>query len=412
MTDPAIACSGISKTYRIPASAPGDGGWCQRWHLLPPTTRRLEALSDVSLSIAHGESVALVGRNGSGKSTLLRILAGVTTPTSGNVHLGGRISALLELGAGLHPELTGWENIFLSGRLSGMSDRQIRAKLHDIADFCGLGPFLDSPIKTYSSGMFARLAFTLATSIDPTIVVIDEILSVGDAEFQARSFGRIRQFRESGRTLVIVSHHSHVVEELCTRAIWLERGRIRMDGPAAQVMAAYHQEVANLNMWLGLEGRRAVAPADIATEGQCSPTLGDIKVSALPVAGGRRVRIACGLPDAPLPAERRVTLELLHPVGAMVLMCWEHELGPEVGASGEVQFDVSLETLQIDRFDARIELRIGGKVIARSATTHPILISEVIQGASSHEPPLVDGLLASARGCWDYVAIPNTDDED
>ncbi len=197
------------------------------------------ALDHASFQISPGESVALVGSNGAGKSTTLKLLAGIYSPTSGKVETSGRIASLLDLGVGFHPELTGSENVFLNGALLGFDQKKMRDLLPGIAEFAMLERFMDTPVKYYSSGMFMRLGFALATSVDPDILLIDEVLAVGDASFQAKCYDKIFGFREAGKTIVFVSHDPEAVRRLCTRAIWLDSGKARMDGPVDDVLGTY-----------------------------------------------------------------------------------------------------------------------------------------------------------------------------
>jgi len=197
------------------------------------------ALDGVSFEIEPGEAVALIGANGAGKSTSLKLLAGIYRPTSGTVSTGGRIASLLDLGVGFHPELTGAENIMLNGALLGLSQGEMRALLPEVARFAMLERFMDTPVKYYSAGMFMRLGFSLATSVDPDILLIDEVLAVGDAGFQKRCLERIRGFRERGKTIVFVSHDPAAVRSICGRAVWLDSGKVRMDGPAEAVLGEY-----------------------------------------------------------------------------------------------------------------------------------------------------------------------------
>ncbi|MFB3079251.1 MAG: ABC transporter ATP-binding protein [Lysobacterales bacterium] len=201
----------------------------------------LHALRDISLRIGRGESVGIIGRNGSGKSTLLKIIARVYKPTSGRVELEGRISALIELGAGFHHELTGRENIVVNGALLGFSRRQMKGKYRDIVAFAELEEFIDTPIKQYSTGMLARLAFAIATEVDPDILLVDEILAVGDQLFQQKCLERMNNFRRKGKTTVFVSHDMGLVQSLCERILLLDHGRLRADGPAEGVIARYHE---------------------------------------------------------------------------------------------------------------------------------------------------------------------------
>ncbi len=203
------------------------------------TTSWFTALDGVSFGIEPGEAVALIGANGAGKSTSLKLLAGIYRPTSGTVRTGGRIASLLDLGVGFHPELTGAENVMLNGALLGLNQGEMRALLPDVARFAMLERFMDTPVKYYSAGMFMRLGFSLATSVDPDILLIDEVLAVGDAGFQSRCLERIRGFRERGKTIVFVSHDPAAVRSICGRAVWLDSGTVRMDGPAEEILAGY-----------------------------------------------------------------------------------------------------------------------------------------------------------------------------
>lgn len=197
------------------------------------------AMHDVHLAIRRGESVGIVGRNGAGKSTLLQVVCGVLAPSSGQREVRGRVAALLELGAGFTPDLTGRENVRLNGPLFGLSPAEIERRLPEIVAFADIGEFIDQPVRSYSSGMFVRLAFALATSVEPDILVVDEALSVGDGTFARKSFDRIMALREGGATLLFCSHSLFQVESLCTRALWIHEGRVREDGRAADVVASY-----------------------------------------------------------------------------------------------------------------------------------------------------------------------------
>ncbi|MFM8994007.1 MAG: ABC transporter ATP-binding protein [Actinomycetota bacterium] len=197
------------------------------------------ALRDVSVDIQDGATIGFIGANGSGKSTFLKCLTGIYKPDRGLVTVNGTIAALLELGAGFSPELTGRENIFLNGSILGMSRNDIKNKMDAIVDFAGIGEFIDSPVKNYSSGMTVRLGFSIAAHVEPRILLIDEVLSVGDQNFQRRSSEKIEEFRREGRTIVVVSHSLGVVEQLCSETVWLEKGAIRMRGASAEVIAAY-----------------------------------------------------------------------------------------------------------------------------------------------------------------------------
>ena len=204
---------------------------------------RFFALDDVSFDVRRGEALGIIGRNGAGKSTLLKILAGITTPTRGRVVISGHLAALIEVGSGFHPELTGRENVFLSGAILGMSRRDIARKLPSIFEFAGVDAFIDTPVKWYSSGMYVRLGFSVAAHLDPDILLIDEVLAVGDAEFQTRCLQRVHELKRRGVTILLISHDLTAVEQLCDRAVLLERGRVAATGPADRVVAAYHRSL-------------------------------------------------------------------------------------------------------------------------------------------------------------------------
>jgi len=202
------------------------------------------ALRDVRMSIDSGEVVGIIGRNGAGKSTLLKVLSRITLPTEGMVRLHGRVGSLLEVGTGFHPELTGRENIFLSGAILGMSQQEIRRRFDEIVAFSEIERFLDTPTKHYSSGMFVRLGFAVAAHLDPEILLVDEVLAVGDYGFQSKCLRKMRSLTRHGRTILLVSHNMHSITNLCSRAVWIDDGRPRLDGPPSEVVAAYLKDKA------------------------------------------------------------------------------------------------------------------------------------------------------------------------
>jgi ABC-type polysaccharide/polyol phosphate transport system ATPase subunit len=200
---------------------------------------RFYALKDVSFRVEPGEGVALVGTNGAGKSTLLSVIAGLAEPDAGWLSVGGNVGALLQLGAGFHPDLTGVENVWLNAALLGLSRRRTSEVFESIVDFAGIEDFIGEPLRTYSSGMMMRLAFSVAMHMDPEVFIIDEVLAVGDHAFQAKCQTKIREFKHAGKTLLAVSHAAAGIADLCERAIWLEHGSVMRDGPLAEVVAAY-----------------------------------------------------------------------------------------------------------------------------------------------------------------------------
>jgi lipopolysaccharide transport system ATP-binding protein len=248
----AITVEGLSKRYRIGEL---QGAYGTLRESLTSAVRRavhrdhaphyeeIWALRDVSLQVPEGEVLGVIGRNGAGKSTLLKILTRITTPTSGSAEIRGRVGSLLEVGTGFHPELTGRENVFLNGSVLGMKRRDIQSRFDDIVEFSGVEQFIDTPVKRYSSGMSVRLAFSVAAHLEPEVLLVDEVLAVGDAEFQRRCLGRMEDLSQSGRTVVFVSHQMQAVTQLCDRAIYLEHGEVALDGPSGDVVAEYLQRV-------------------------------------------------------------------------------------------------------------------------------------------------------------------------
>jgi lipopolysaccharide transport system ATP-binding protein len=250
MATVAISAEDLSKRYRIGAL---HGAYGTLRDSLAAATRRalhrehrpvdseIWALRDVSFNVQDGEVLGVIGRNGAGKSTLLKILTRITTPTSGRATIRGRVGSLLEVGTGFHPELTGRENVFLNGSLLGMKRREIIRKFPEIVEFAGVDRFIDTPVKRYSSGMSVRLAFAVAAYLEPEILLVDEVLAVGDAEFQRRCLGRMEDLSQSGRTVLFVSHNMQAVAQLCDRVLLLDGGLVVRDGPSAEVVAEYLQ---------------------------------------------------------------------------------------------------------------------------------------------------------------------------
>ena len=236
--DASIEVSGVSKVYRLYPGprerlAEAIHPFGKRYH------RDFSALDGVSFSIPRGETVGFIGKNGSGKSTLLKTITGIVTPTTGTVAVQGRISALLELGTGFNPDLTGVENVFFSGAIMGIPKKDMAARLDAVLAFADIGEYAEQPVKRYSSGMFVRLAFAVAVHVDPDILIIDEALSVGDMRFQQKCYRRIRDFKDKGVTILFVSHDMGAVLSFCDRCLWLKDGKIEGDGPPAKIVRAY-----------------------------------------------------------------------------------------------------------------------------------------------------------------------------
>ena len=200
---------------------------------------KIEVLKNINLKIKQGETVGLIGVNGSGKSTLLKLMTKIIYPDSGIITTNGKLTSLLELGAGFHPDFSGRENIYFNASIFGLTRKEIDARLNDIIEFSELGEFIDNPVRTYSSGMYMRLAFSVAINVDAEILLIDEILSVGDQHFQEKCYNKMTELKEQGKTMVFVTHSLDVVKKLCTRAVWLYNGQIRMDGDTEKVVDEY-----------------------------------------------------------------------------------------------------------------------------------------------------------------------------
>jgi lipopolysaccharide transport system ATP-binding protein len=252
MSDLAIRVQGVGKRYRIgetvgyktmrdtmAAIAKLPFNRRKKSESTAPHTEYLWALKDVSFDVKKGEVVGLIGRNGAGKSTMLKVLSRITVPTEGMVEMYGRTGALLEVGTGFHPELTGRENIFLNGAVLGMGRVEISRKFEEIVEFSGVRKFLDTPVKHFSSGMYVRLAFAVAAHLEPDILIVDEVLAVGDAEFQKKCLGKMSAVAGEGRTVIFVSHAMESVKKLCTRAILFQDGQTEMDGNVEDVVTRY-----------------------------------------------------------------------------------------------------------------------------------------------------------------------------
>jgi ABC-2 type transport system ATP-binding protein/lipopolysaccharide transport system ATP-binding protein len=260
MAENVIECLGVSKRYAIGQHT--GGGQTLREAITvalrrhPPTERsEVWPLRDFNLEVAEGEAIGIIGRNGAGKSTLLKILSRITPPTSGRVRTRGRVGSLLEVGTGFHPDLTGRENIQLNGAVLGMGRREVRRQFDAIVEFSGIRTFIDTPVKRYSSGMYLRLAFSVAAHLQADIMLVDEVLAVGDAEFQRRCLGKMAEVERAGRTVLFVSHNLDAVVRLCPRSIWLDRGSLRASGPTAEIVDAY------LGDGVGQSGTRTWAPS-------------------------------------------------------------------------------------------------------------------------------------------------------
>lgn len=297
----------------------------------------LHVLKGVDLEIPRGRTVGIIGRNGAGKSTLLKLLTGIYSPSSGTIEVKGRVSALLELGAGFHPDFSGRENILINGVIVGMSRAEVKARVPQIIEFAELGDFIDEPVRTYSSGMFMRLAFAVATHVDPDILIVDEILSVGDEHFSRKSMAKMTEFKRSGRTIVLVTHDLGTVERWCDVAVWLDGGTVRALGPAGEVVGQYKRAVAEAEAELARGEASALSAPGLALPAlpDAAPaptkvaTLGTVRL--LGVDGAEVSRVAG---DGRLDVEVSWSTETSDPVACTVAV---------VGPGGDELFRTTLE---------------------------------------------------------------------
>jgi lipopolysaccharide transport system ATP-binding protein len=240
MKDIAVKAENISKHYRLGSSNASILSLITGlFSAASSETNEFKALNDISFEVEKGEAVGIIGKNGAGKSTLLKILSRITEPTSGRITIDGRVASLLEVGTGFHPELTGRENIFLNGTILGMSRKEIKQKLDEIIEFSGVSKFIDTPVKHYSSGMHVRLAFSVAAHLEPEILIIDEVLAVGDAEFQNKCLGKMKDVTGQGRTILFVSHNMGAVRSLCKKGIFIEKGNLKGHGNVSDIIEQY-----------------------------------------------------------------------------------------------------------------------------------------------------------------------------
>jgi ABC-type polysaccharide/polyol phosphate transport system ATPase subunit len=259
--EPMIVLDDVAVRYRVPKERiPSFKEYVIRWMKREVAYQDFWALQNIHLEVYPGEVVGIIGPNGAGKSTMLKVVARVLRPTKGRVRINGKVAPLLELGAGFDYELTGRENIYLNGAILGYSKSNIDERFKRIVDFAGLGDFIDAPLRTYSTGMVARLGFAVATDVRPEILIVDEILGVGDAEFQTKSFERIQRFQAEGTTILLVSHSLGQVEEMCSRAVWLDHGKEISSGPTKTVVNQYLRKV------LGAEGERLAGEIQVRSD--------------------------------------------------------------------------------------------------------------------------------------------------
>ncbi|HEX4960283.1 MAG TPA: ABC transporter ATP-binding protein [Thermoanaerobaculia bacterium] len=300
---PAIAVEGVTKLYR--RTLPGDRLRTLKSALVGRSLTRglrpeeaIAALTGVDFTVARGEAFGLIGGNGSGKSTLLKLVAGMLKPTSGRITVAGRVAALIELGAGFHPEISGRENVYINGAVLGLSRKQIERRYAEIVEFSGLGDFMEEPVKNYSSGMYVRLGFAVAVHTDPDVLLVDEVLAVGDEAFAHRCLRRIEELLASGKTLLLVSHSLDLVEGVCDRVLWLDNGVQRLVGEPRRVIDAYRQEVAEKEgeEHKAARQQRQEAGAEVSEELRWGSREAEITSFRLLAGGEERYHVESGEP--------------------------------------------------------------------------------------------------------------------
>ena len=358
---PAIRAEGVAKCYQLGAAPTGDlnltevlrrsvvGTFHKVRNLLMPgrvDENGYWALRDVSFEVQPGEVVGIVGRNGAGKSTLLKVLSRITEPTRGRIEVRGRMGSLLEVGTGFHPELTGRENVYMNGSILGMTRREIRAKFDRIVEFAEIGKFLDTPVKRYSSGMYVRLAFAVAAHLEPEILVIDEVLAVGDAAFQKKCVDRMTELARSGRTILFVSHNMQLIPRLCRRAVMLEKGQVVRVGDAHSVTNQYMERL--------LADTRAGDLRDKSHTGDGRARF--LQVNLVDDAGTPQTQFVCGrdmivrivvdVKEAVPAAALRVDVQTVY--GTRVVTGWTEEVGTAIDLKpGTRTFECRFRSLRL-----------------------------------------------------------------
>jgi lipopolysaccharide transport system ATP-binding protein len=394
---PALQVCGISKTYRLWAT-PGSRLWVPLLHrlsvllrgmpslsawLLRSAQRRVhyhQALQTVSFSLGRGEALGIIGHNGSGKSTLLQIVAGVLEPTAGNVRVNGRVAALLELGSGFNPELTGRENVRVNAAILGLSPAQVRERMGSIVEFADIGEFIDEPVKTYSSGMALRLAFAVQVHTDPDILIVDEALAVGDAAFQAKAMAKISEILATGTTLLFVSHDPAMVRAFCRRAILMDHGQMVMEGVPEDVIIEYTRRIHDANLKrLGYQEQSRLKRLEDGFG------FDDVRVTAASVNGAEHATVGYGEP-LHFTLTLRLRPDIANPLLIFDLMderstqlCGRRIRLPKVESVRDIALSVKMEaTLQ--RGIYRVRMRV-----LDSAHVHEHTVLARQEGAPSFE---------------------------
>jgi ABC-type polysaccharide/polyol phosphate transport system ATPase subunit len=382
---PAIEVRGVSKRFRLVHERNSTLKATIFSGLRRTVHEDLWALEDVSFQVPKGSTFGVIGHNGSGKSTMLKCLARIYRPDTGDIEIRGRMSALLELGAGFHPELSGRENVYLNGSILGLSTRQVNERFDEIVDFSGLERFIDSPVKNYSSGMFVRLGFAVAINVEPEVLLVDEVLAVGDESFQQRCLEKFAELRRAGNTIVVVTHSLDTVRNLCDEAVWLDHGHLLRSGPAGAVADAYLDSVQQERRSGQVPAVGIPAGADVVQEVQ---VLGGDGEATDAVPFGQVMSIAARLAAADGPRRLRIDLHRtdgIHVAGAERLL--------EAGPARDVAYQVPHLLLSPATYDISVHVYdAAGACIADLARTRRFDVAAV----PNHE---THGLV-SLGGTW------------
>lgn len=350
-----LALDRVYKKYKLRRK----GNWPKRWYRgLVERPVEMWALQDVSFEVKQGEALGIVGHNGAGKTTILKLLSSITVPTRGQITIRGRLAALIEVGSGFHPELTGRENVFLHGAMLGMRRSEIARKMDSIVDFSGVEKYIDEPVKRYSSGMYVRLGFSVAAHLEPDIVLLDEVLAVGDVAFQTKCLDRISTLRKNGRTIVFVSHDLASIYRICDRAILLDRGRMLMDGAPRAVVDTYQ------NMTFGdpeppAESQpRAGKAAECLSVGFCAPDPADAVRTGYPMVAHLRYRATTAIANAIF------RISIYWPSGYLCAQLTNESTG--FGANlepghGEITFECPVLPIQPGLYRVDLAIESGGR---------------------------------------------------